>query len=240
MPKKTLKKFDNQVTSVYDKIPKSMKTEYQNPNFDEHQINIPFRMLVVGASGSGKSSVAIFLLSKMKNTFGNIKIFCRNKDEPLLEYLKTKIPKEQLPNLDLKDNEKGFNPTLQHLVIFDDLVLLKDAQSVRISEYFIRARKIAKGISLMYLTQSYFRTPKTIRLNVNYLVVKKVAALRDLKFMMNEYNLGSSKEKLLEIYKYCTGDRNDFLLIDVDELPEKKFRKNLLEILHVVDDNKLK
>ena len=64
MPKKTLKKFDNQVTSVYDKIPKSMKTEYQNPNFDEHQINIPFRMLVVGASGSGKSSVAIFLLSK--------------------------------------------------------------------------------------------------------------------------------------------------------------------------------
>ena len=125
----------------------------------------------------------------MKNTFGNIKIFCRNKDEPLLEYLKTKIPKEQLqiyegidelPNLDLKDNEKGFNPTLQHLVIFDDLVLLKDAQSVRISEYFIRARKIAKGISLMYLTQSYFRTPKTIRLNVNYLVVKKVAALRDL------------------------------------------------------------
>jgi len=233
----------NEVTSIYDKIPDEFKTKYHNPSFADCEISHPFRMLVVGASGSGKTSVAVYILSKMADTFGNIKYFCRSKDEPIIKYLEKKIPRTHLqvyegiadlPDLNEKDPEKGFDPKLQHLVIFDDLVLLKD--QTKIVEYFIRARKIAKGISIMYLTQSFFRTPKTIRLNINYLIIKKLSAQRDLNLILSEFSLGCSKKTLIDIYKYCTAKRDDFLMIDIDQTNDKKFKHNLLEVLEVPED----
>ena len=90
-------------------------------------------MLIVGSSGAGKSQLIVHILNKMKNTFGNIKLFCRNKDEPIYNYIADKIPAthlqiyegiEKLPSLtkDKNGEIKDFDKDLQHLVIFDDLV----------------------------------------------------------------------------------------------------------------------
>ena len=176
----------------------------------------------------------------MKDTFGNIKIFTRNKSEAIYEWLEKKIPAthlqiyeslNDLPSLqkDKDGNVKAFDKDLQHLIVFDDLCLEKDQS--KIAEYFIRSRKIAKGISLMYLTQSYFKVPKTIRINLNYVILKKLSSTRDLNLIMSDYNLGISREKMMEVYKYCTNKKTDFLMLDLDNDVEKRYRHNLLEVI---------
>ena len=48
-----------------------------NPNYDVHGIKLPFRMLVIGSSGSGKTNVIVNLIQQMENTFHNIFIYTR-------------------------------------------------------------------------------------------------------------------------------------------------------------------
>jgi hypothetical protein len=216
----------------YGKIPKGLKTQYENPHYKQHGIIVPFRMVIVGNSGSGKTTLVLELLHRMPNTFGHVTVCCMNADEPLYKYLQTKLKPEQLSVVEgynsvpeLKDLDKE----VQHLVIFDDLML--ERRQDLIESYFIRGRKIAKGVSCMYLTQSYYTTPKVIRLQANYILMKKLTSTRDLVMVMKDLSLGLEKEELLELYKHCTTDQRSFLMIDVQTDPEKRFRKNFSELL---------
>jgi len=227
------KNNNNEVKNIYKRIPKNLLPNYHNPNYNNHLINIPFRIVVIGASGSGKTNVAVEILRRMNDTFGKIWIVTKNQDEPIYNYLQTRIPPEHLEIREGIENIPEFDefdPELQHCIIFDDLVLEKNQK--KIEQFFIRGRKIAKGISCLYLTQSYYRTPKVIRLNCNYMILKKLSSKRDLNLILSEVNVGIDKKKLLEIYKYCVdGNFTDFLMIDCDAPQEKKFRKNFLEII---------
>lgn len=49
--------------------------------------------------------------------------------------------------------------------------------------------------------------------------------------ILNESSLGVDIKKLVEIYKYATRDKFDFLLIDLDAEDDKKFRHNFLQII---------
>ena len=53
----------------------------------KHKINLPFKMLIVGSSGSGKTQTLMNILKIMNGTFHNISIITKNKDEPLYNYL---------------------------------------------------------------------------------------------------------------------------------------------------------
>lgn len=237
MPKP--KKNSNDIPNWYERLPKSMIPKYDNPSYNDHLINIPARVIIVGASGSGKTQLAMEIIKRMKNTFGNITLCTMNAKEPLYEYLKMKIDPEQLqvyeggdiPALDNLDDD------IQHLVIMDDLMLEKKAM-VPIQEYFIRSRKIAKGCTLLYLTQSYFQTPKNCRLNCTHVILKKLSTARDLKFILSDFNLGLDPDQLLQMYKDCTKDHG-FLMIDVAGKPEERFRKNFLENITPPDIEKI-
>lgn len=233
---------DNSVPNIYKHIPKKYIKKYHNPHYDDHKLNHPFRMVIVGASGAGKTQLVVHILSKMRSTFSNVYIYTKNKDESIYQWLEEKIPSgltikeglDEVPNLSKDKNGvvKGFEKAdEQSLVIFDDLVLERDQS--KIEQMFIRGRKIAGGISIMYLTQSYFKVPKTIRINCTYIILKKLASTRDLNLILSDYNLGVSKETMLEIYKYCTRIKEEFLLLDLDAVPEQRFRRNLLEIIDI-------
>jgi ABC-type dipeptide/oligopeptide/nickel transport system ATPase component len=216
----------------YAKIPKGLKTQYENPQYKDHKIDVPFRMVIVGCSGSGKTTLVLELIHRMPNTFGHITVCCMNADEPLYKFLSTKLKPEHLNIVEGYENIprlEDLDKEIQHLVIFDDLVLEKNQSAIE--QYFIRGRKIAKGVSCIYLTQSYYGTPKVIRLQANYILMKKLSSTRDLVMVMKDCSLGLEKDELLQMYKFCTVDHHSFLMIDMQTDPENRFRRNFNELI---------
>lgn len=212
---------------------KKFLSSQDNPNLHLHNLDkLPFRMVVVAPSGSGKTNFIMNLLQKFssgKGTFNTITVITRNKDEPLYNYLEEKTKKQvkilegiqNIPKLD------SFNKDDQHIVIFDDLVLEKD--QTKMNEFYIRGRK--RGISMVYLSQSFFKIPKVIRTNCNYFVILKLSGKRDLNLIMSEFELGITKKDLLRMYEYATKEKFNVLLIDVEAPKEERFRKNFIEYL---------
>lgn len=228
-----MKKIEN--INWYEKIPKKYLTKSHNPHFDLHHITVPFRALIVGNSGSMKTNTLLNLIHNMPNTFERIVICLKSKDEALYNYLGDKLKDsveivegiENLPALDT------FSKEIQSLVVFDDLVLEKNQKIIE--EMYIRLRK--KGASLIYITQSYFLTPKTIRNNLTHIFLKQVSSLKNLSRIMAEYSLGIDKKVFKEMYELCSKNRSDFLLIDLENPDSKmKFRKNLDEVLEYPEE----
>lgn len=237
MPKK--EKQTSSVKDWYSIIPDSFKCTYNNPSYDKCKIKHPFRMAIVAQSGGGKTTVITDLIYRMQNTFGLIVLCIKHADEPLYNYLRSKIKPESI-----EVYENGEVPPVnrykdfdgQVLIIFDDLVNEGRKTQDAIKEYFIRGRKGCKnnqGISMAYLSQSYYGIQKMIRIQCNYIILKKLNSTKDLNMIMKDFSLGLEKDYLIELYKFCTDDMGSFLLVDVDVPPEQRFRKGFFNVLDV-------
>ena len=237
MPKKEKTgKKEAELIDWYKKIPERLLLKQHNPHYDIHHIKLPFRMIIAGNSGSGKTQTLLNILYNMPNTFENIFITTKNKDEPLYNYLEEKLEKKglkiteglaNLPDLDKLDKET------QSLIILDDLVNEPIKQQKQICDYYIRARK--KNCSLIYISQSFYAVPKLIRDNINYLILKQVSSMKNLTMIAREYSLGIDKKQLKEIYDLSTEKKQDFLLIDLEGEKTERFRKNFDEVFEVAD-----
>ena len=232
MPPKKDKSTKAEIVDWYKKMPDKYLLKQHNPNYEKHGIKLPFRMLIIGGSGAGKTQTFLNILHNFGNTFQNIYIITKNKDEPLYNYLEDKLGKDGLkisegigsaPNLDDLDKSE------QTLIVMDDLVLEKNQR--QLEEYFIRARKM--NASLIYISQSYYAVPRMIRQNLTYLVIKRLNTLGDLFRIMREYSLGVDKDQLKKIYDNSTDTKQNFLLVDLEEEPQSRFRKNFNEVYDI-------
>jgi hypothetical protein len=214
-------------------MPKKYLLKSHNPNYEIHGIKLPFRMLIIGGSGAGKTQTLMNILHNFGDTFQNLFVITKNRDEPLYNYLADKTAKgggveilegiQNAPDLDKLDKEE------QTLIVMDDLVLERNQH--QLEQYFIRARKL--NCSLIYISQSYYAVPKMIRQNLTYLVIKRLNTLGDLFRIMREYSLGVEKNELKKIYDASTTNKQDFLLVDLEEAPEDRFRKNFNEVYDI-------
>jgi hypothetical protein len=225
-----------EIVDWYKKIPKKFLLKTHNPHFDRHHIKLPFRMIIAGNSGSGKTQTLLNLLYNMPDTFEKIFIVTKNKDEPLYNYLEDKLGKDgltikegitELPDVDSLDKEQN------NLIVLDDLVNEPTKQQRPVCDYFIRARK--KNCSIIYISQSFYAVPKLIRDNISYLIIKQVSSMKNLTMICRECSLGIDKAQLKKIYDDATKSKQDFLLIDLEGDKDERFRKNFDEI-YVVED----
>jgi hypothetical protein len=193
-----------------------------NPNYETHKIDLNFRMLINCASGGGKSNLLTNILYLFNNTFSKI-IIVSKEPEPLYEYVITKIPSIQIyyegiiPDIEkLEDNKNG-------LIVFDDMILTPDN---RIGEMFIRGRKL--GYSCIFISQSFFSTPKIIRQNCNYFLFGPGMSRRDLRLILSEFSLGITVEELQKLYLDLTKKSMNFMMIDVNK---RNIRSNIEDIV---------
>jgi len=228
-----------EIVDWYKKIPKKFLLKSHNPHFDIHHIKLPFRMIIAGNSGSGKTQTLLNLLYNMPDTFEKIFIVTKNKDEPLYNYLEDKLGKDgltikegitELPDVDSLDKEQN------NLIVLDDLVNEPSKQQRPVCDYFIRARK--KNCSIIYISQSFYAVPKLIRDNISYLIIKQVSSMKNLTMICRECSLGIDKKQLKKIYDDATQSKQDFLLIDLEGDKDERFRKNFDEI-YVLDEEKI-
>lgn len=198
-----------------------------NPNYEHHKIKVPFRMVIVGSSGAKKTNTLCNLIHAMNGTFEKIEVYTRNRDEPLYNFLSKKIGpdltiREGLSELNKVDLNQKYSEKLARLIVFDDLCLEKNQS--QIEELYIRGRKL--NISLIYISQKYFNVPLAVRAQTNYIIIKKIADVADLKRIVAGSSLSRDVQTILKIYRYCTADSNGWLLIDLEAPSEDQYRHN--------------
>ena len=93
-----------------------------------------------------------------------------------------------------------------------------------IKELFYRARKI--NISVVFITQSYFRALKDSRLNSTHYILMKIGNKKELKRIGEEKSGHLDYKYFLKIYNYCTREPYSFTLIDTIPNASIPFKKN--------------
>ena len=225
--------------------------EYTIENKKEHNLNWsyipdhPYRILIIGGSGTGKTNA---LLNLINNQQGIDKIYLYAKDpyEDKYQYLINKRESVRLKHFndpktfieysndmhDVYKNIDNYNLNKENkiLIVFDDMIAdminNKKLNSI-VTKLFIRCKKL--NISLVFISQSYFKVPKDVRNNNTHFFIMKIPNKRKLMQITINHSSDINTKDFIEIYRKCTNKPYSFLVIDTT-LPSNnllRFRKNL-------------
>ena len=95
---------------------------------------------------------------------------------------------------------------------------------VIVKELFIRCRRL--NISIVFITQSYFRTPKDSRLNSTHYILMKIGNKKELKSIAEENPGHFDFKDFSKIYNYCTNKPYSFMMVDIRPTARITFKKN--------------
>ena len=116
------------------------------------------------------------------------------------------------------------------LIVFDnmiaDMINNKKLNPV-VTEWFIRGRKL--NITIVLITQSYFKVPKDVRLNSTHFFIIKIPNKRELQQFALNHSSDIDFKDFIKIYKKCTAEPYSFLVNDTASDDPLRFRKNLLK-----------
>ena len=133
---------------------------------------------------------------------------------------------------DVYKNIDEYNSSKKHkvLIIFHDMIadmINNKKLNFIVPELFIRGRKL--NISLVFITQSYFKVPKDVRLNTTHFFITKIPNKRELQGIALNHSSDIDPKKFINIYREYTKEPYSFLVNDTT-LPSDnplRFRKNL-------------
>ena len=134
---------------------------------------------------------------------------------------------------DVYKNIEDYNPIKKRkvLIIFDDMIadmINNNKLNPIVTELFIRGRKL--NISIVFITQSYFKVPKDVRLNSTHFFIMKIPNKRERRQIALNHSSDIDFKDFMNIYKKCTKEPYTFLVNDTT-LPSDnplRLRKNLL------------
>ena len=187
-----------------------------------------FRMSICGNSGSGKTNLLYHMLIKPLLYYDEIYLYARDLEQDKYKWLIQNMRQLSMKpgydilhvsndeitpvkEMDYEDNQK--------LVIFDDYVCDKNQR--QLIDYFIQGRH--KNCSVIYLSQSFYKTPKDIRLNCSHYCLYEFPSSRESNRISSE--LGVDKAQ----YKAAT--RKPFTFLYVDK-PKKFIAKNFTDYIN--------
>lgn len=216
---------------------------YNNPNAARYLISHPFRCLITGASGGGKTNAMLNMIDKL-NCFERFYFFVKLMgDDPLYDQilipkLKQAEEKHDIPILmeyscdldDLPDVtavSEGVDSNYQNLIVFDDMLDEDNRSLKKVSAYFTKMRK--KNCSLAYIGQDYFGTPKKIRRNCNLFIFTHITSEKDLRQIHQDLARELDFATFKNMFREATAGHS-ILIIDISH-PEAKYRKNFTEII---------
>ena len=109
-----------------------------------------------------------------------------------------------------------------------DMINNKKLNSI-VTELFIRGRKL--NISLVFITQSYFKVPKDVRLNTTHFFIMKIPNKRELQQIALNHSSDISTKDFIKIYEKCTAEPYSFLVNDTTLASDNplRFRKLFLK-----------
>ena len=209
--------------------------DYVNENKTKHNKNWPYipdhpyRILIIGGSGSGKTNVLLNLIENQPD-IDEIYLYAKDPFEGKYEYLikirkKVGIDDHNNPYIeysnymhDVYKNINCYNPDKEKkmLIVFNDMIAdminNKNLSSVVI-KLFIRGRKL--NISLGFITQSYFKVPKDVRLNTTHFFIANIPNRTELQEIAWNHSSYISAKVFDNIYRKCTVEAYSFSVNDI-------------------------
>ena len=226
---------------------------YSNENKIEHNLkwryipDHPYRILIVGGSGSGKTNALLNLINNQPD-IDKIYLYAKDPYEAKYQYLINKREKVGLDHFkdsrafmeysnDMQDGFKNIEDynlgkKRKILIVFEDVIadmINNKKLNPVVTELVIRGRKL--NISIAFITQSYFKVPKDVRLNSTHFFIMKIPNKRELQQIALNHSSDIDFKDFIKIYKKCTPEPYSFLVNDTT-LPSDdplRFRKNLLK-----------
>ena len=104
---------------------------------------------------------------------------------------------------DVFDNVNNYNKNRDEkvLIMFDDMIadiMRSETFKAIVKELFIRCRNL--NISIVFITQSYFRTPRDARLNSTHYILMKIGSKKELKSIAEEKHFDEPIDLCAEHY----------------------------------------
>ena len=132
---------------------------------------------------------------------------------------------------DVLEDIKNYNKKRDKkvLIIFDDMIadiMRSEKFKAIVKELFIRCRKL--NISIVFITESYFRTPKDTRLNSTHYILMKMGNKKELKSIAEENSGHLDFKDFLKIYNHCTNKPYSFMMVDARPTARVTFKKTLM------------
>ena len=167
---------------------------YTNENKIEHNSkwpyisDHPYRILIVGGSGSGKTNT---LLNLINNQLDVNKIYLYSKNPYEKKYQYRAFIEYSNDMQDVYKNIEDYNPRVKRriIIVSDDIIadMIKNKKlNPVVTELFIRDRKL--NISIVFITQSYFKEPKDVRLNSTHFFIMKIPSKRELQQIASNHS----------------------------------------------------
>ena len=227
--------------------------DYTNENIIEHNSmwpyipDHPYRILVIGGSGSGKTNALLNLINNQPD-IDKIYLYAKESYEKKYQYLINQREEVGLNHFNdpkafmeysndmqhVYQNIEDYNPIkkCKTLIVFDDLIadmINNNKLNPVVTELFIRGRKL--NISIVFITQSYFKLPKDVRLNSTHFFIMKIPNKRELQQIALNHSSDINFKDFMNIYKKCTTEPYSFLVNDTTLSSDNplRFRKNLLD-----------
>ena len=186
-----------------------------------------FRMLICGNSGSGKTNLLYHMLMNPLLYYDEIYLYAKNleqdKYQKLIKKMNELSHKLGYEILHVSNGEvtpateMGYEDN-QKLVIFDDYVCEKNQKNL--TDYFLQGRH--KYCSVIYLSQSFYKTHKDIRLNCSHYCLYEFPLKGESSRIADE--LGVDKD----VYKSATKKQYSFLYVDK---PKKRIARNFTGVI---------
>ena len=177
--------------------------DYANENKIQHNLkwpyipDHPYRILIVGGSGPGKTNALMNLINNQPD-IEKIYLYAKDPYEEKYQYLINKREKVGLNHYDdpkafieysndMQDVSKNideYNIDREHkilIVLADmiaDMINKKQLNSI-VTDLFIGGRKL--NISFVFMTQSYFKVPKDVRLTSTHFFIMKIPNKKELQ-----------------------------------------------------------
>jgi len=226
-----------------DNMDKLVNEEVDTTNSQLHELlpKSPFRMLILGTSGAGKSNLLLCMVLKML-VYDKVYIYSKHLEQSKYKFLKQhletledtiekecghkiKILEHFENTLDKLPRPEDFDKDFRNLVIIDDFALTNKKNLDRIGELYVRGRH--HGVSTIFLTQLYFRIPRDFRLNTNYLALFNSYNKRELSSLSQELGGDLPKGKFTQLYNTILSEPYNFFYIDnTTNNPMRRYRKN--------------
>ena len=199
----------------------------------------------MGGSGSGKTNALLNLINNQPD-IDKIYLYAKDPYEAKYQYLINKREKVGLGHFkdpksfieyandveDVYKNIENYNPGKKRimLIVFDDIiadVINNKKLNPVVTELFIRGRKL--NVSIVFITQSYFKVQKDVRLHSTHFFIMKIPNKRELQQIALNHSSDIDFRDLRKVYTKCTAEPYFFLVNDTTSPSDDplRFRKNL-------------